>query len=170
MSLLPIVPQHFITAANNKTSCYFNWNKTVLPKQNDTIESLTELAGNESAAKVVVFLRQGLEAECFLKTFYTSMTISELATYLGCDKNVVVRRAKKLNLGSRNEYRVSGKPYQLESSTISELVEKGCRTKCIAKKLNRTVSGVAKKIQRMKREGTLDRECVQKRCNGCDIS
>ena len=94
--------------------------------------------------------------ECLVK-FYRTMEINALANLIGCHRNALMRKAKRLNLGSRNQFKTSGTPYKDELKTLINMYSSGKCHKCIAKRVNRPEGGVKKKIARLIQSGDLAR-------------
>ena len=108
----------------------------------------------------------GVTAEQYLIKHYKHTKINDLAKEIGCHRNALMRRAKRLGLGSRHQYQREGSQYLEDEQFIIELLQSGLCNKCIAKKLNRSKEGIRKKIKRMSEKGMLP-NTERNRCR-CD--
>ena len=108
----------------------------------------------------------GVTEEEYLIKHYEHKKINDLAKEIGCHRNALMRRAKRLGLGSRHQYQREGSQYLEAEQNIIELLESGLCNECIAKKLNRSKEGIRKKIKRMSEDGMLVKT-ERKQC-GCD--
>ena len=108
----------------------------------------------------------GVTAEQYLIKHYKHTKINDLAKEIGCHRNALMRRAKRLGLGSRHQYQREGSQYLEAEQNIIELLQSGLCNKCIAKKLNRSKEGIRKKIERMsEKEMLANTERGQCRCD-----
>ncbi len=108
----------------------------------------------------------GVTAEQYLIKHYKHKKINDLAKEIGCHRNALMRRAKRLGLGSRHQYQRKGSQYLDTEKKIIELLQSGLCNKCIAKKLNRSKEGIRKKIERMsEKEMLANTERGQCRCD-----
>ena len=137
--LLFIAKQRQAGGVSN-TSKQFNWNK--------------------------ILEHAGVTAEQYLIKHYKHKKINDLAKEIGCHRNALMRRAKRLGLGSRHQYQRKGSQYLDTEKKIIELLQSGLCNKCIAKKLNRSKEGIRKKIERMsEKEMLANTERGQCRCD-----
>jgi predicted transcriptional regulator len=160
---LPIVPIK-LKFTQSKSQYRYDWYKTIHPSTNESIESVLDKTSDESEKKLVVqYFESGLDAEQFLLLFYKSKTVNEIAVKLDCHRNVVLRKAKKLSLRKRRNENVPGGAYR-DDLLIQYYNDAMCNT-CIALKLNRTTSAIAKKIQRLSKNGEIKKSKRRSSCN-----
>lgn len=108
----------------------------------------------------------GVTAEQYLIKHYKHKKINDLAKEIGCHRNALMRRAKRLGLGSRHQHLMDGGQYLEAEQNIIKLLQNGMCNKCIAKRLNRSKEGIRKKIKRMSEKGLLaETERGRCRCN-----
>ena len=160
---LPIVP---ITLEFNQTKHHlrYDWFQLIHPSSNESIKSVLDKTSDEQEKKLVVqYFDSGLEAEKFLLLFYKSMKVNEIAVKLDCHRNVVLRKAKKLSLRKRRNENVPGSAYR-DELLIQCYNADMCNT-CIALKLNRTTLAIAKKIQRLSKNGEIKKIKRRSCCN-----
>ena len=108
----------------------------------------------------------GMTAEAFLLANYKIMQIKDVAEVLGCSRNVIMRKAKKLNLGSRHSHKVKGSHYSQDQETLIEYFNTGMCNKCIGKKMKRSSEGVRKKIERLIDVELITKKTKERRCRG----
>lgn len=160
---LPIVPIK-LKFTQSKSQYRYDWLQTIHPSTNESIESfLHESSGELEKELVVQYFESGLDAEQFLLLFYKSKTVNEIAEKLDCHRNVVLRKAKKLSLRKRCNENVPGGAYR-DELLIQYYNDAMCNT-CIALKLNRTTSAIAKKIQRLSKSGEIKKSKRRTCCN-----
>jgi predicted transcriptional regulator len=160
---LPIIPIK-LKFTQPKSQYRYDWFQTICPSTNENIKSVLDKTSDELEKKLVVqYFESGLEAEQFLLLFYKSMKVNEIAVKLNCHRNVVLRKAKKLSLSKRRNENVPGGAYR-DDLLIQYYNAAMCNT-CIALKLNRTTSAIAKKIQRLSKCGEIKKIKRRSCCN-----
>ena len=65
----------------------------------------------------------GVTAEQYLIKHYKHKKINDLAKEIGCHRNALMRRAKRLGLGSRHQYQRKGSQYLDTEKKIIELLQ-----------------------------------------------
>lgn len=106
----------------------------------------------------------GITAEQYLIKHYKQKKINDLAEEIGCHRNALMRRAKRLGLGSRHQYLCEGGQYLEAEKELIELIQSGLCNKCIAMRLKRSKEGIRKKIKRMSEKGILEDDRKGCRC------
>lgn len=110
---------------------------------------------------------QGITAEEYLLKHYSTMEIKDIAKALKCHRNVIMRRAKKLKLGSRHAFKKdAGSHYKNDEKKLIEQVKAGKCNKCIAKDLNRTSEAIRKKVERLVSQNKIESSVKASRCKG----
>lgn len=151
---LPIIPvrAHF-TQPKLK---HFNWDKTILPENGDKVfDLLNDIEFIDKQNQIALYISNGLTAEEFLVLFYKTLTVNEISKKLNCHRNVVLRKAKKLALGTKKKANEPGGSYQ--DDKLIECYEKSMCYTCIAMEMNRSQSAIEKKIQRLVSKGAVKR-------------
>ena len=160
---LPIIPIK-LKFTQSKSQYRYDWFQTIHPSSDESIESVLDKTSDESEKRLVVqYFESGLDAEQFLLLFYKSKTVNEIAVKLDCHRNVVLRKAKKLSLRKRRNENVPGGAYR-DELLIQYYNAAMCNT-CIALKLNRTTTAIAKKIQRLSKSGEIKKSKRRPCCN-----
>lgn len=159
---LPIIPIK-IKFTQSKNQHRYNWSQTIYPSANESIESALNKISDDLDIKLVVqYFKCGIEAEQFLLLFYKLMTVNEIAEKLDCHRNVVLRKAKKLSLRKKRIENTPGGVY--EDDLLIQYYSKAMCNTCIALKLNRTKSAIAKKIQRLTKNGEIKKRKKRSCC------
>ena len=163
MMNLPIVP---IKLEFNHSKCQhrYDWHQVIHPSVNENLENCLVNIRDELGKQLAIqYFESGVEAEKFLLLFYKYMTVNKIAEKLDCNRNVVLRKAKKLSLSKKQNENVPGGAYQ-EDLLIHYYNSAFCNT-CIALKLNRTTQAIAKKIQRLSKNGVIKKRQGKSNCN-----